>query len=264
MQRTLPVPASLAPYYATDLAATMHAASNPLFARAQRVLLEREARRFAGGPDTIVDVGCGNGALVRVVAANGVRVIAADAGERPARLDAAIRYHHVDFDDGTIAGLPPGRYTVVLRHVLEHVRDPAAFLATLRAQGAERFYVVVPDAASLEGRLLGRHWYLWDPPRHLWHFDASSLQRLCERVGLGVLAGGRDTVPALVPSVYRALRVAGAPRALYAPFGPQGALAALSAPLSLLLPGNVRWVVAGTRGAAARPGHPVTYPFTCT
>jgi hypothetical protein len=254
------VPASLAPYYATDLAATMHATPHPVFARAQRVLLAREARRFAGGDATVVDVGCGNGALVRLLAARGVPVVAADAAPvpPPALAGTGVPYHRVDFDDGTIAGLPPGRYTVVLRHVLEHVRDPAAFLTALRDRGAERVYVVVPDADALEARLLGTHWYLWDPPRHLWHFDAATLRRLCERVGFAVTASGRDTVPALVPSIHRVLRVRGAPRALQAPFGPQGLLAALSAPLSLLLPGNVRWVVAGTRGAAARPGHSIT------
>jgi SAM-dependent methyltransferase len=250
VRRTLPVPASLAPYYATDLAATMHAPSHGLFARAQGVLLRREARRLLSCDDPVLDVGCGNGSFVRVLAGGGARVVAVDATvERPATLRDLpdVPYHAIDFDRGAITGLATGRYAVVLRHVLEHVRDPRAFLEALRAQGGRRFYLVVPNAGSVESRLLGPHWYLWDPPRHLWHFDDGSLRRLCDRVGLDVVAAGHDTVPALVPSVYRLLRRRGLPRAIYAPFGPQGALAALSTPLDLLLGGNVCWLIAEAR-----------------
>ncbi len=250
VRRTLPVPASLAPYYATDLAATMHAPSHGLFARAQAVLLRREAQRLLPCDDPVLDVGCGNGRFARVLAAGGARVVAVDAADaRPGVLDdlPAVPYHPIDFDRGVIAGLADGRYTVVLRHVLEHVRDPRAFLAGLRAQGTRRFYVVVPNAGCRERRLLGPHWYLWDPPRHLWHFDDGSLRRLCDGAGLDVVASGHDTVPALVPSVYRLLRRRGWPRALWAPFGPQGMLAALSTPLDLLFGGNVCWLVAEAR-----------------
>jgi len=246
--RTLPVPDDLAPFYATDLAGTMYTAGRAVHARLRRLLLSREARRLAGGddPDPVLDVGCGDGSFALLLHRHGHRVIAVDAVPESVAIGGAIPYRAIDFERGDIAGLAPGRYTVVLRHVLEHVKHPRVFLSRLIAQGARRFYVVLPNSASLERRLLGTYWYLWDPPRHLWHFHAPSLRALCDTLGLRVVAQGYDTIPNLVPSVYRFLRLHGWRPGTYELFNPRGTLAGISAPLNLLLPRNVLWLLAET------------------
>jgi hypothetical protein len=121
------------------------------------------------------------------------------------------------------------------------------------AAGASACYIVVPNAASVERRLLGRYWALWDPPRHLWHFTPASLQTLLQRLGMSVAAAGYDTIPNLLASLYRGLRLAGISPRLYNLFSPRGTLNSLAAPLNLLLPHNVLWVIArgggGNRGS---------------
>ncbi len=249
--RTRPEPADLAPYYATDLASTMTEPGSRFFSAIRQWQLDRELRRFTGDGDaqTVIDVGCGVGDFVLRLHGRGIPVVAADAASTPpvalARRD--VPYVRFDFERYELDGLrarPP--YTIVLRHVLEHVRDPHAFLSSLIRQGARQFYVVVPNAASRERRLLGRHWYLWDPPRHLWHFDRPSLERLCARAGLDTVRGGTDTAPTALASVYRFLCLRGAPGWLYRRFGPSSALTALTAPANLLVAGNVLWLVART------------------
>lgn len=249
VRRTLPVPDDLRSYYETELARSMISAPGPIFAWLRRMLLRLEVRRLlASDEQTYLDVGCGAGAVALALHQRGLRVRAADAwAARPPLLAGApaVVYHRLDFDRHEISGLPSGdRYTVILRHVLEHLKDPSAFLRRLQDYGARRFYVVVPNSGALERRLLGSYWYLWDPPRHLWHFDAESLRALCDRVGLEVRALGHDTIPNLLPSVYRLLRLRGFGAAVCAPFGPKSALTALSAPLNFLLPGNVVWLLA--------------------
>jgi hypothetical protein len=248
--QTRPVPDDLAPYYGTDLARTMKAPESGIFAALRRVQLGREAARITrnGDPGPVVDVGCGSGDFILSLHRRGLRCIAADAGEEaPPALQASpeVRYVRFDFDTYELAtgDLPEG-FTVVLRHVLEHVRDPQVCLERLERRGARRFYIVVPNAASRECRLLGSHWYLWDAPRHLWHFEPETLAAVCSRAGLAIVDRGLGTTAALAPSVYRSLRLRGWPASLYAPFGPTSLLTALSAPLNLLLPGNVAWVVA--------------------
>src|SRR5262245_33160718 len=251
--RTQPVPEDLAPYYATDLAATMTQPGSRLFSALRRWQLAREWKRVTrhGDPGTTVDVGCGTGDFVRLLHRQGFPVVAADAGpDPPAALAgcSGIQYVHFDFERYELRGLAGAApYTVILRHVLEHVRDPYACLASLRRQGARQLYIVVPNVGSLERRLLGSYWYLWDPPRHLWHFDRRSLGRLCDRAGLAVLGRGIGTAPTLMPSLYRYLRQRGWPAALYERFGPTSLLTAVSAPVNLLAPGNVLWVVVRAR-----------------
>jgi hypothetical protein len=241
--RTTPVPVDLTPYYVTDLAATMATPGNPLFAALRRVQLARELRRVTrhGDPGTLVDVGCGAGDFVAVARAHGIRALGADAAAMPPAQLGAATYVRFDFEAYALEVAPD---TVVLRHVLEHARNPFAMLTRLRERGARRFYVVVPDASSRECRLLGTAWYLWDPPRHLWHFDRATLARLCARAGLAIVAEGGDAASILAPSVYRALRLRGWPAGTYERFGPTSAVAAVAAPLDRLLGGNVRWVVA--------------------
>jgi SAM-dependent methyltransferase len=222
----------------------MSTPAGPVFSALRRMQLARELRRVtaSGDPGTVVDVGCGTGDFATVVTTHGVRVVAADAGPRPAGLADGVVYARFDFDTYQLDGIAPD--TVILRHVLEHVRDPVACLRGLQRQGARRFYIVVPNAGSREARLLGARWYLWDPPRHLWHFDQHSLAGTCARAGLAIDARGTDTAPILLPSLYRSLRLAGWPASIYERFGPTSLLTALSAPVNWLLPGNVLWCTA--------------------
>jgi SAM-dependent methyltransferase len=246
--RTVPVPLDLGRYYRAEPGRWMRERTSPLFAALQSIQLRREARRVErlGSGQTVIDVGAGSGRFARVLQRRGHRVFTADAGsDGPPETAGCPDVAHlvVDFDSGRVEGLPAGSYTVVLRHVLEHARDPRRLLAGLLRQGAGAFYVVVPNAACVERRLLGKIWFLWDPPRHLWHFDGGSLAVVCRNAGLEVVRSGHDTIANVGPSLYRALELRGWSR-VARPFAPRGALNALSAPLNLLLPGNVVWVLA--------------------
>jgi SAM-dependent methyltransferase len=69
---------------------------------------------------------------------------------------------------------------VLMLHVLEHLPDP---LAAVRRAGellapSGQLVLALPNVASLERLLLGRHWDAWDVPRHVHHFGPRSLTRL--------------------------------------------------------------------------------------
>jgi SAM-dependent methyltransferase len=102
------------------------------------------------GRERIVEVGCGKGLFLELLAARGVDVTGFDPtyeGENP-RIIA--RYFSPD-EKMQAKGL-------VLRHVLEHIRDPFAFLQQLRDAngGGGLLYVEVP---CLDWILAHRAWF---------------------------------------------------------------------------------------------------------
>ena len=255
VMRTLPVPGDLTGYYESDLGQAMRGTPSRVHTALKQILLAVELKRIVSRiePGLFLDVGAGAGDFAHLLHRRGFAVVAADRSpERPSMIRAidAIPYHRIDYDRYAIDGFSgASRVTVIVRHVLEHLRNPVEFLRRMTQYGAAFFYVAVPNSACLSRRLLGRAWYLWDPPRHLWHFNRASLVALANRLGVEVLGWGYDTLPDLVPSLYRALRVAHAPPRVYNMVTPKGTLAALSAPLNALLPRNSLWLLAADGGA---------------
>jgi SAM-dependent methyltransferase len=88
--------------------------------------------------------------------------------------------------------LPPpgaGYDAIVMRHVLEHFRDPAASLERLAQALAPGGILVLatPNVGSLPARLLGRDWEWMAPPAHLHLYTARGLKLAQERAGFEVL-----------------------------------------------------------------------------
>lgn len=147
----------------------------------------------------MVDVGCGNGGLLRSFAkiAPGWRLNGADQNAR--HRDEILGVAGVE---GFFAGRPsefPGTFDLVtLVHCLEHVPDPCAFLADIAAKlnpgGA--IFVEVPDLTQNPFDLL-----IAD---HCTHFTRTTLSRLAGRAGLAVAGLANDWVGKELSAVLRA------------------------------------------------------------
>lgn len=154
------------------------------------------------GPGTrVLDVGCGKGVFLYALRqARGCDVTGVDFDAEAVRYGTetlgirAIRGGAAD-----LARLEPGFDVVTLWHFLEHEFDPLAALRGVHGLLAEggRLVVEVPNADSAENAVFGRRSYLYDLPRHLYHFSPDTLGRLLDRAGFEVerfrytrLAGG--------------------------------------------------------------------------
>ena len=161
-------------------------------------------RVWRRGPGSLLDVGCGSGDLAAVFAGHGYRV----CGIEPSEVAAArargggIDVHHGTLDD---APWPAGTFdTVIFNHSLEHVDDPADALrraaALLRPGGL--LAVAVPNFGSWHRRVFGSAWFQLDLPRHVQHFDRSSLVALMRSAGLRPVAAGAGSMrPSLLGSL---------------------------------------------------------------
>jgi SAM-dependent methyltransferase len=161
---------------------------------------------------TIVDVGCGTGALLRQVRrryGSRFRLIGWDypgphlEGLRASGIEvvaAAIEPEHA----------PPNVDLFVLNQVIEHVPHPDRLLSLLASALAPGGHLVIetPDVGGLDARWFrGRYWGGYHFPRHMVLFNRDSLRTLVERSGLDVIETAHLASPAFwVQSVrYRLL-----------------------------------------------------------
>jgi len=167
--------------------------------RAQPSLLERlatpltlpEVRRFMRHADTsgkLIELGAGNGRFLERLRRcgwsgplEGIEFEQSVAAATTARTGLEVRA-----GDLNSHSLPERSYdAIVMRHVIEHLRQPAATLRmvfrALRPGG--HLLIGTPDALALCARVFGRHWWGYEVPRHLVVFSAPALSAALERGG---------------------------------------------------------------------------------
>lgn len=150
-----------------------------------RALAARIARRI-GGHGRVLDVGCGDGKLLVALAKHGFTGTGVELHSRVGeRLPPG---SGIDVVVGTLeqARFPARSFrVVVLRHVLEHLRDPLGTLTEVRRviQPGGHLVIAVPNLASWQARVSRDRWFHLDLPRHLFHFTPASLERALERTG---------------------------------------------------------------------------------
>jgi 2-polyprenyl-3-methyl-5-hydroxy-6-metoxy-1,4-benzoquinol methylase len=172
-------------------------------------LIEAEKRRRAAAllewsgvrTGKLLDVGCMFGFLLDEARRAGLEPYGIELSPGPARV-AADRGH--DVFTGTIeafaAARPELRFSAIFaQHVLEHVPDPRAFLATakrLLAPGG-RVVIAVPNFEARLRRLAPSGWGWYQVPVHLHHFSSRALRRLVGDAGLELVTErtrGGDTL----------------------------------------------------------------------
>lgn len=145
--------------------------------------------------DIVIDVGCGDGGIASFCARQGAHIILADADaakirqaeERLAGTGARKVEAHVTTGDPL--PLPDAWVTrVICTEVLEHVDDPAAFVAELVRVGqpGALYLITVPGTAQekLQQQLAPPQYF--EKPNHIRIFEPEAFAALIEGAGLTV------------------------------------------------------------------------------
>lgn len=226
------------PYFDAGYHRDRQGATGALAARARVALVRRHTARGAW-----LDVGCGDGAVLRAAATLGFRVVGVERGLGLAR---AASMSPLPLWDTIAAARAAGPFDVVtFFHSLQSFAQPrAALVDAHRALAPGGLLVVaVPAFDALQADLFGRHWASLDVPRHLSHFDATSLDDLLARTGFRPIEVRRgDARYDVFGWLQSALDLAsGRPHALFRALGgdrtaPRGVVAAHATAAALLGP----------------------------
>ncbi len=172
--------------------------------------------RAGRAPRTIVEVGCGDGALLTELQRRGF-------GERLSGFeitDAAVgiarerpHLHEIARYDGEHLPVADGAYDLgILSHVLEHVPDPAALLREVgRACGA--VVVEVPLEANVSARRASKRAGAAEVG-HLHELDRAAVTAAVTRAGLTIAAELDDPLPLSVHRFFATTRAARAQAAV--------------------------------------------------
>ena len=140
-----------------------------------------------------LDIGCGIGTLLVKAKKRGFDVAGIDI------MDFAIDYCRKRGLSQIYKGqIEDGRFSsssfdvITASHVLEHVWDPASFLAQTRRvlQADGILSIAVPDRKGTMAFLFGKKWIGYRNPQHLYFFEKKTLMNYVERAGFKVLKWG--------------------------------------------------------------------------
>lgn len=192
-----PTPDELARCYEASYGYSAHDLIEPEKRRRAAALLEWSGVRTG----KILDVGCMFGFLLDEAKRAGLEPYGIELSPGPARA-AAERGH--DVFTGTIeafaAARPELRFAAIFaQHVLEHVPDPRAFVATAKRllEPGGRLVIAVPNFEARLRRIARSGWGWYQVPVHLHHFSSRALHRLVADAGLELVTErtrGGDTL----------------------------------------------------------------------
>lgn len=180
---TDPLPASLDRYYPTRY--------RRFNALAAFVLHRLYLRRVDGWLSRLprsglaLEVGAGTGWMLRALRERGWRAVGSERSLDAAAAARSASGAPMFVGDLTALREGPVLDLVIMFHVLEHLADPLAELraAAARLRPGGTLVLGLPNIASWQARLSGRHWMHLDVPRHLCHFTPNAIDRALRSSG---------------------------------------------------------------------------------
>ncbi|MBS1486076.1 MAG: class I SAM-dependent methyltransferase [Bacteroidetes bacterium] len=187
-----PSPADIGIYYESENYISHTGGKKSLFDRAytfvrskmlktKRILIEKNSTGR-----TILDIGCGTGDFLNEMKKNGWASVgvepSATARQKAQEKDLRIIEN--------IEGLDNTQYDIVtLWHVLEHLHSPDAQLKKIHQllKNTGKLIVALPNLESYDANYYQAYWAGYDVPRHLWHFNKSTIRKILEANGFQLL-----------------------------------------------------------------------------
>lgn len=204
-----------------EAAYTRDGARDPMFARWRALGAVGKAdhvvelcARAGIRPQTVLEVGCGEGALLSELRSRGFGARLRGLEITQAAVDAAAARPEIDsvelYDGQHVPGGENEHDLGVVSHVLEHVPAPAALLGEV-ARACRAVVVEVPLEDNMSGRRSSRSAHS-DEIGHVQRLNRTSTRAIISRAGLRIVEEMEDPLPRSIHTFFaaseRAARVA--------------------------------------------------------
>jgi SAM-dependent methyltransferase len=191
--REYPDEKSIAAYYESDDYIShddeAKGSLNRVYLLARDIMLNRKRRIVENvtglKKGKILDIGCGTGYFAGTMKKAGWDVTgvepnrkARDFGSKRFALNIISPDHLSDLQEKSFN-------SVTLWHVMEHLHDLSKYsdeIDRLLKPGGICI-TALPNSNSYDAKYYGRFWAAYDPPRHLWHFNPSTVSLFWEKKG---------------------------------------------------------------------------------
>jgi SAM-dependent methyltransferase len=169
---------------------TEYRSCGELFARTRWQALAHWLDLGRSPAQSVLDVGCATGGFLDEAQQHGWAATGVELSAEAAEIGRASFGLEIHAGDIFAPALDARRFGLItMWHVVEHVLDPAAFLARARSllQPGGVLFIETPNWNSL-GRVVRRsEWSVITPPEHINFFSTTSLTWLAEHSGLHVM-----------------------------------------------------------------------------
>jgi predicted SAM-dependent methyltransferase len=145
-----------------------------------------QINEYFHGKGSILDYGCGTGHFLKAAKADGWKVTGIEPNPTA---NATSNGHGVKTYLAYDELKKSKTFDIIsLFHVLEHIHALRSTLKNLlkHLKTDGKLLIAVPNRESFDAQHYKEYWAAWDVPRHLYHFNQSSIQKLAEEFELQI------------------------------------------------------------------------------
>jgi len=141
------------------------------------------ARIVSNQVKSVLDYGSGTGELLKELKNQGWKTLGMEPGEKARAFATVENGLHVKNPEALFEIGDKTFSVISMWHVLEHVHELHPTINHLKRilSDTGRLIVAVPNSDSYDAKLYNGHWAAYDVPRHLYHFNKSSVSELFSR-----------------------------------------------------------------------------------
>lgn len=171
-------------YYGRRKSFTDHWINNSRLRRINKIFVGLKNR---GVKSSLLDVGCGDGGLIYLLATRGWQVtgteVAPPGSHANASPDCICRRELINcnFNDASFD-------VVTMWHSLEHFSEPLVYLREVRRILKKEGVLLLeaPNFGSWQAKFFKGNWFHLDVPRHVFHYDIKSLQSILRKTNFTI------------------------------------------------------------------------------